>query len=119
MRIALLFILAVASCSASVDEHKLLRCIAMVEGGVRDGTHGEKGAYQMSPDAVRFTGGYGYEHAMAWLRHLERELSLRGVDLNYFNLALTWNAGITNVLHAKAPIRAYDYAYRTATLSRL
>lgn len=109
---------------------RMLRAIAEVESRGnprRVGRLGERGLYQFRRDTWRqhtrehFTRAHhpGVATAVArrhyhWIR---RQLQANGRQATPYEVALAWNAGVTNVISGRAPARAHGYAQRVVNLA--
>lgn len=93
----------------------------------RPGPFGETGRWQLTDDVrhdrgaeLRARGEAITDEAIAreQVRWLARQLVAHGIDPSPFNVALAWNAGLTRVLEAKAPERAYRFARKVERLTK-
>lgn len=112
-RLITFLLLAVLMCGQlqAMDETAMLQAIALKENSHgKVGAKGELGDYQMLPCNVNKYGGYGPSHALAMMHDIVSGLKRNGVDVNSFNIALAWNAGLTGATTGKAPISSYKYA---------
>jgi hypothetical protein len=56
------------------------------------------------------------EVAIKHYEWIKRSLEKAGVDANSFNIAMSWNTGVDNVLNGRVPSVSYDYAERVTNL---
>lgn len=112
----------------------IVLALAMVEtpNGVpaKPGPHGETGRWQLTP-AVRHdrkldlqlrgnNAPTDEQLATEHVRWLILSLEVRGVDATDFNIALAWNAGLSQACSGRAPEASYDFARRvSATIEEI
>ena len=108
----LLFIAIALPCAGQIDEARLLRAIASVESNNNPaavGRAGERGAHQLTPAINRTYHG----SAMAFLRSLEHDLPLIGMDgADPYVLALGFHCGLTRLARRQITDSDADYAKR-------
>ncbi|MBX3736705.1 MAG: hypothetical protein KF715_08455 [Candidatus Didemnitutus sp.] len=122
IRAAVIFVLLVVSAHAAVDVDRLVDALReREEWNGRDGAHGERGPWQITPAVWRLhMPGISFAEArcvavaracaVKHVNYLAAQLEARGVAPLLFNIALAWNAGINGSTRGTAPERAYHFA---------
>ena len=122
---------AVVAENQSEDEAaRVLQAIAEVEtrsNPNRVGSLGERGMYQFRRDTWRqhtrepFARAHHPEISTTVARRhyqwLKKQLRTHGRPATTYEVALAWNAGVTNVLSGRAPASSHAYARRVVTLA--
>lgn len=127
--LAVFFCTALTLASAS-ERWETLRAINMVENPTNQtgyGSKGELGPYQFRSSTWRMYTRKSFqlandrassdEVAVQHYEWIKTRLSAAGIDPNRYNIAMSWNCGVTAVINGKIPMQTYYYAERVNNLA--
>ena len=122
-------VLAFTIKASADDRWETLRAINWVENPTnhtRMGRFGELGPYQFRPATWRMhtrkpfqmaiQRGAADEVAVIHYEWIKSRLEAAGVEASTFNIAMSWNTGVDNVINRHAPSVSHNYAERVVNL---
>jgi len=126
----LISFLTLASTAAAASRWATLEAIHNLENPrnlSRPGSRGELGAYQFRASTWGMHTSLPFQHALdrktsddIAIKHyewLKRGLEKAGMPATTYNIALSWNSGLTATISGRVPARSRDYASRAANLA--